>query len=740
MAGQIISDIRRDVEKYFKVYDAKLEADGLALSCMVEPATMEERFDALRLEFVPKGLIPLLLHEGGEHIIFVTRRPAGKYRPVKVNLVMLVLTVVTTVFAGAEFWVGYNWRSFPKEPGIGDVFSAAALGNGALFFALPLLLILGIHELGHYTLARKHKVAASLPFFIPMLPPLGTMGAFISLRDPIPNRKALLDIGVAGPIAGFVVAVPMTLLGLYLTNAFAAPVKMEASALVYLGEPLLFQALGLIMPTGGNYLIHPTAWAGWVGFLVTAINLLPAGQLDGGHIFRALFGEKTKYFSYTVIVALFIMALTPPALTGYNSGYAGWVFLAFFIVFLGLYHPPPLNDLTPLDTKRKAVGLFAIFMLITCFTPVPLREVPPHYDFTVEADPPYAHIEAGGNSTFTLSVNNTGNSADGYMLRATALTPGWNATVLTRESRDTEVWARANLSLSVSAPAGAPPGSEGEVNVTVISKRLDEAKNAGASPLDFLGGGVRQNWTAKQFTLRSVVSFFNLTAPGGGPVVPVEVAMGGRSTLNLTLVHLEGRNSTVNLSIAPAGEQSSLLTGGWSAGVEPASARIAAGGKLNITVTVGAPLAPQLLGKSVLFNLTARTNSTYGTPSARNTTFQLQFVAVHGSGNISAMLGPRAPAGAKGGLVPLELWLHNGANSTARLRAQVSLVPDTPGRIPPALLGLPEGDFDLAPGTMLLPFLADAGGDASAGNYTVFLKVYEGPALRDSDEVTLYIA
>ncbi|RLF63355.1 MAG: hypothetical protein DRN31_02635 [Thermoplasmata archaeon] len=195
--------------------------------------------------------------------------------------------------------------------------------------------------------------------------PLGTLGAVISMREPIPNRKALIEIGIAGPIAGFLVSIPVCLIGLFLMQQ--NPIFADPSQTMQLNPPLLFTALSqlITLPTvpGKDIVIHPTAFAGWVGLLVTAINLLPAGQLDGGHIARGVLREKHKYASFAAIALLL--------LSSFFGG--GWLFMAFFIIFfIGAGHPPALNEFVPLDARTKGLAVLAIIIFIMSFTPVPI--------------------------------------------------------------------------------------------------------------------------------------------------------------------------------------------------------------------------------------------------------------------------------------------------------------------------------------------------------------------------------
>jgi len=174
---------------------------------------------------------------------------------------------------------------------------------GFVYFSLPLMVILGSHELGHYFTARRNNVAASLPFFIPAPPPFGTMGAFISLRDPIPDRKTLIKIGAAGPIVGFIMSIIIGIIGAYLGQV-QKPVNVTNSQVEY---EIMLPFIYSILPFLNAHYVHPVAFAAWIGFLVTAINLFPVGQLDGGHISRGLLGEKSKYLSYTFLMLLILL-------------------------------------------------------------------------------------------------------------------------------------------------------------------------------------------------------------------------------------------------------------------------------------------------------------------------------------------------------------------------------------------------------------------------------------------------
>ncbi len=357
--------LKREVGQRFPFYDLKYNLQTMAFFCRIDEEILDENFDSLRLSLSEKGYIPMLRYEKGEHIIYVIRKPKKKEKPVWVNISLLIATIITTSLTGSILYIGYNdiWNI----PRIMDIFMPENLFNGILLFALPLMSILFVHEMGHYFISKKHGIATSLPFFIP-IPPImpsfniGTFGALISSRDPMPNRKALFDVGISGPLAGFIVAVPVTIIGILYSHP--APLTEPAAGEIILGGSILFTFLStniLNISAGTPIDINLIAFAGWVGLLITSINLLPAGQLDGGHIFRAFLGEKQKYAGW---IAVMIMIFT------------GWFFFAIIIMFMmGMQHPPPLNDATPLDMKRKLLFFIALVILIVCYIPYPISIV-----------------------------------------------------------------------------------------------------------------------------------------------------------------------------------------------------------------------------------------------------------------------------------------------------------------------------------------------------------------------------
>ncbi len=408
--GFTINLVRSTIQKYFIVNDVRYDREAFAFFIQLDPRNVEERFDDLRREMLDLGFVPMLLKERPGYIIYVTRKPERQFRSIYVNVAFLVATIITTIIAGMSFVSSYEDIPF---------ISAEAVAKGALFFAAPLMAILGVHEMGHYFMARKHRVAASLPFFIPAPPILGTFGAFISLREPIHSKRSLMDIGFGGPIAGFVMALCLTVLGLKLSAWDPHPVGDDASAYWILGTPLIYDFLTWIVPTPSDVLIHPTAFAGWVGFLVTFLNLLPAGQLDGGHITRALFGDKARLVGWATVGAMLIIVIV--------TQYIGWlVFILFIILFMN--HPPPLNDISPLPTSRVLLGISAFAMLMVCFVPVPLMPSDLEPSIEVEFVDTDLNIDLEGSVNATLVVVNTGNTAINARFKLQD-DHGWNVTI-----------------------------------------------------------------------------------------------------------------------------------------------------------------------------------------------------------------------------------------------------------------------------------------------------------------------
>jgi membrane-associated protease RseP (regulator of RpoE activity) len=263
-----------------------------------------------------------------------------------VNLILFIATFISVAFAGA-IAVGYDPLADPLALVQGLPFAAALLG------------ILTIHEMAHYIASRRHGVRTSLPYFIPMpLQAFGTFGAVIRVRSRIPDRQALLDLGASGPIAGFVVATLVYVLGLALPGT--AP--SSGQGFILFGNSLLTAAMQSLTHAAGNA-ANPVALAGWIGLWITAINLTPIGQLDGGHIAYALWGRAAGLFARTFFVLMLL-------LTWFWPGYIVWALIILFVMKLD--HPAPADDYTHLSPARALVGYLAFLILILTFIPVPV--------------------------------------------------------------------------------------------------------------------------------------------------------------------------------------------------------------------------------------------------------------------------------------------------------------------------------------------------------------------------------
>ena len=286
---------------------------------------------------------------------------------IRINLILFIITFLTTTLTGAML-IGRD--PFMTLEGLSKGFP----------YAFSLLSILGAHEMGHYLYAKKYKIYATLPYFIPFFIPyifnIGTLGAFIKMRSPIPDKKALFDVGIAGPIAGLVVSLFFLFLGFSLlpdlegVKAYVTRIHEWSETgkdALTLGSPLLFELIRSIM--GGEYLpmyevYHfPFIFAGWIGLFVTALNLMPIGQLDGGHISYALLGEKAKFVAIAAFIALALLNF-------YSSNWILWTILILLVI--RLKPPPTLNDDIELDSNRRSLAWFSYIIFITCFSPMPL--------------------------------------------------------------------------------------------------------------------------------------------------------------------------------------------------------------------------------------------------------------------------------------------------------------------------------------------------------------------------------
>ena len=282
------------------------------------------------------------------------------------HVLLFLLTLATTTLVGRGHYAAFlsEFGSVPVAPGLGLLLKG-------LWYSLTILGILGAHEMGHYLACRWYRVDATLPYFLPLPPPFftGTLGAVIRIREAFPSKAILFDIGVAGPIAGFLALVPALFLGLSLSTIVRAPA--ESPDLIYLGEPLLFQwATHLVFGTvadGYTLNMHPIVFASWFGMLATALNLLPFGQLDGGHITYATLGRWSTPISIATVTTAVMMTFFA------SSWLVMTVMMVVMLVLFGPRHPRVIYENEPIGRARQIVAVLALVILILCFTPVPLR-------------------------------------------------------------------------------------------------------------------------------------------------------------------------------------------------------------------------------------------------------------------------------------------------------------------------------------------------------------------------------
>jgi hypothetical protein len=369
----------------------------------------EAAYDQLADAVKPLGLTALLRGESGREEILLVKglsRP-GSGNP-RVNLLLFILTLASVIFMGAvnalpasavpcetptdlAGSLAYQWRMIV----IVAQQSLANLGAG-LPFALSFLAVLGTHEFGHYLAGRKNKTRVTLPFFIPLplISPFGTLGAVISMQEPPRNRNVLAEIGIAGPLVGFLVGLPLLVIGLAMSTVEALPVvfgpcegfSLEGNSIIYilaklavfgrmLPAPAHFDTLpvlfylrsfftGFPFPMEGmDVIIHPLAFGAWAGLMITGLNLIPAGQLDGGHLLYVLLGDRAGRILPGIIFGMVILGLFWP----------GWFLWVFLIFFLGRAHAEPLDTVTPLDTRHRILAWTGIILFVLIFTPIPLQ-------------------------------------------------------------------------------------------------------------------------------------------------------------------------------------------------------------------------------------------------------------------------------------------------------------------------------------------------------------------------------
>jgi membrane-associated protease RseP (regulator of RpoE activity) len=299
----------------------------------------------------------------------VNWQPRRKFEDrVWLHVFLFLLTFATTTLVGTDQYLGFL-TDFVRPDRLPDL-SIGLFLNG-LWYSTTILAILGCHELGHYVACRYYDVDASLPYFLPLpISITGTLGAFIRIREPIPQKRMLFDIGIAGPIAGFVIAVPALFMGVWMSHLVRVPPDFRG---LELGEPLLFQIAAWLTwgetPEGYSLNLHPMAFAAWWGLLATALNLFPIGQLDGGHISYAVLGERSSHVTLLMIGVALVLSY-------FAISWRVWTFvMVIMLAVFGRHHPRVFDEEVPLDRTRRLTALAAVAIFVLCFTPAPIQPI-----------------------------------------------------------------------------------------------------------------------------------------------------------------------------------------------------------------------------------------------------------------------------------------------------------------------------------------------------------------------------
>lgn len=360
---QAVQALRNDISDLFQVNDTTLDDPEPGYirfrgQFLQDPANC---FDELRQRFERHGFTPRIEEQNDRPVLIAF--PAV-FRPREsnslINLALLIATIFSTLFVGASYAATTTsemfmlWRGWP--------------------FSLSLMLILGAHELGHYFAAKYHNVPVSLPYFIPLPMPgsIGTLGAFIQLKTPVNNKRALLDVGAAGPWAGILFAIPILFLGLATSEVLPLPTNMpfmvEGNSILY--ALMKIAVFGRFLPVDGlDVHLNQVAWAGWVGLLVTSLNLIPIGQLDGGHVAYVLFGKWAKNLYWPILIILGALVVT--------TGTVTWILWIALLLLFGRRYAVPLDDVTTLDPRRKVLAILTLVLFFLVFIPLPMQIIAP---------------------------------------------------------------------------------------------------------------------------------------------------------------------------------------------------------------------------------------------------------------------------------------------------------------------------------------------------------------------------
>jgi membrane-associated protease RseP (regulator of RpoE activity) len=356
MVDDPLRQLRARVADLMTIEDSEEYGDGKAVAFKGKlRISAQDAFDKLKARFGDLGYVPVLREQdtGDREMVMAVKGNMNAtlaQRP-WINLLLFIATAITTTLFGGMFAASVSGRAAT---------SLQIILEYGLPFSLTLLAILGVHELGHYFQAKRHGVPVTLPFFIPIPLPgsLGTFGAFIQMRGAVENKRALFDVGLGGPIAGLLVAIPLFIIGLLMSSLSDMPSPGNR-------PPLMEMLIAVFRPDASNYgiVLNPVLLAARFGLVITAINMLPLGQLDGGHIAYAALGRKwAKWVGYATLGVMVMLGITTSPT---------WFVWAAFAVFTGLSHAQPLNDITPLDLRRNVVFIGAFVLFLSLFSTRP---------------------------------------------------------------------------------------------------------------------------------------------------------------------------------------------------------------------------------------------------------------------------------------------------------------------------------------------------------------------------------
>lgn len=360
---EAVQDLRNDIASLFQVFDTTLDDPEPGYvrfrgQFLQDPA---QCFDELRERFEHHSFTPLIEKQNDRSVLIASPGVSvPRHSNPTINLLLFLATIITTLFVGASYVATTTnemfmlWRGWP--------------------FSLSIMLILGAHEMGHYFAARYHRVPVSLPYFIPLPIPgsIGTLGAVIQLKDRVDNKRSLLDVAAAGPWAGIIFAVPILFFGLATSQVLPLPADIsymaEGNSLLYVLMKII--VFGRFLPADGlDVHLNQVAWAGWVGLLVTSLNLIPIGQLDGGHIAYVLLGKRAKNLYWPILIILGVLVIITGTLT--------WILWIAILLLFGRRYAVPLDDVTELDPRRRVIAIMTLALFFLVFIPLPMQIITP---------------------------------------------------------------------------------------------------------------------------------------------------------------------------------------------------------------------------------------------------------------------------------------------------------------------------------------------------------------------------